>query len=135
MAGASKYLTTAVFNQYFVGKPTYVALFTDNPTDENDTSKEITASWYGRKQATFGAAQTDAGKELIKNETQVLFSRVTGTPVRVKYWGVYDAETGGNLLISEKVPSDDQSDPDAGQSIAVGTAFLADVAALKVTFD
>lgn len=125
MSGASTYLTTAVFNQYFVGKQVYLALFTDDPTDANDTSKEVNAAWYGRKQASFGAVKTKDKKELILNDAAVLFSRVVGAPVTVKAWGIYDAETGGNLLFSQTMDE---------QTLAIGSSFGADAGSLELTF-
>lgn len=125
MAGASTYLTTAVFNRYFVGKQVYLALFTDDPTDANDTSKEVSTSWYGRRQVSFGAVKTQDKKEAILNDAAVLFARVVGAPATVKAWGIYDAETGGNLLFSQTMDE---------QTLAVGTSFGADAGSLELTF-
>ena len=71
----------------------YVALFTTDPTDA-DTGTEVTGGSYARTAVTFsvtGNAATNTGG--------VEFPAATADWGTVSHIGVYDASTGGNLIL------------------------------------
>lgn len=93
---------------------TYVALFTDFPGDGATQSNECTTSNYGgyarvpvarngssNKKWTITAATGDvnAAPVTVSNADAINFAPCTsGTPT-VKYWGLFDAISGGNLMV------------------------------------
>jgi hypothetical protein len=73
----------------------YVSLHTANPgtTGANEIDK-LTATWYLRKAGTFPAPT--AG--VTSNSVAIQFSAVTIAAVTVSHFGVWDAESNGNML-------------------------------------
>lgn len=71
---------------------TYIGLLTDDPTVSGNSTAEVYGGSYARQQVTWGTAANG----LIKNTALITFPAMpSGT---IKYWGVYDAATNGNLL-------------------------------------
>jgi hypothetical protein len=103
MSAASTYLAQAIIGHvlrsqaYTPPAGIYLALAVDSLTDDNDTTKELSASWYARKQIASWAAPTGSGMS-TSNSNAVTFDRVTGSAVTVPNWGLYDAASGGNLI-------------------------------------
>jgi hypothetical protein len=78
----------------------YLALFTTNPT-ENGTGNECVGTAYARVEVTNNSEKwPNAIAGLKTNGTLIVFP-VVGTSGwgTVSHWGLYDAATGGNLLI------------------------------------
>lgn len=74
----------------------FLALFSSDPLDDNtNTAGEITGGWYARQPTGAWAAPTT---NVTSNSNQIQFAAVTGSPVSVSHWGIYDAITGGALL-------------------------------------
>lgn len=105
MAGFSTHLAQAVLNHFVrritqpVPNGTYLALFVADPTDANNTANEVTGGWYQRQQIT-GWSAPGTGGSSTSNNNQVLFSAVTDNAISITHWGIYDAVTSGNLLVS-----------------------------------
>ena len=78
-----------------VTRPTawYVALFTTDPTDA-DTGTEVSGGSYARTAVTFSVTGN-----LATNSAGVEFPAATASWGTVSHIGVYDASTGGNLII------------------------------------
>ncbi len=105
MAGFSTHLAQALINHVFRGQNyaapngIYLALFVADPTDNNITANEVSASWYGRQPVNSWAAPTGTAVSTA-NSNQVVYNAVSGSAVTVTHWGLYDATTSGNLLAS-----------------------------------
>lgn len=105
MAGFSTHLAQALINHVFRGQAytspssVHLALFVADPTDNNLTANEVVGSWYGRQPISSWTAPTGTGVATA-NSNQIVFSAVTGSPVTVTHWGLYDAANSGNLLAS-----------------------------------
>lgn len=99
MSGFSNYLANQIINDTLVTPYTsrYLALFVDDPTDANDTTKEVSGVWYTRKLTGAWASPTVGVSE---NLSVIQFNPVTGGQVVISHWGIYDAATSGNLLYS-----------------------------------
>ncbi|MCE3025729.1 hypothetical protein [Salinicola sp. DM10] len=83
----------------------YIALFTSDPTDSN-TGNEVSDSGYLRQDAAKGGsiesgwtAPTASGDgTMSSNAKLVQFPPVADGQVTVSHYGIYDAQSGGNLL-------------------------------------
>jgi len=99
MAGFSDYLENELLDHVFrnsaYSQPAtvYVGLFTAAPSDAGGGT-EVSGGGYVRKAVTFGAAAGGA----ISNSAEVDFGTTTGAWGTVTHFGIFDAESGGNLL-------------------------------------
>lgn len=71
---------------------TFLGLLTDDPTVAGLSTAEVYGGSYVRQQITWGTASNG----IIKNSTLITFPAMP--TAKIKYWGVYDAATNGNLL-------------------------------------
>lgn len=71
---------------------TYLGFFTDDPTVAGLSTAEVYGGSYARQQITWGTASDG----FIRNNALVTFPAMPSATI--KYWGVYDAATNGNLL-------------------------------------
>ena len=104
----------------------YLALFTSNPTDAG-TGTEVTGNGYARKVIPFSTATTGT----ISNASEVAFATPTGAWGIVTHFGIYDALTGGNLLVHGPLTTAD------GTAITPTTSneFKVKATKLSVTMD
>lgn len=112
MSAASNDLENKIINKVFRGTDfttpakTYIALHTADP-GENGTNGEVsTATWpsYARQDAAKGGTQSAAwtapSDGVSKNALQLLYAMYDGAaPLTVTHFSVWDAVTGGNLLV------------------------------------
>jgi hypothetical protein len=109
MAGFSTYLAAKIIDAtlrksaYSTPANAYLALFSADPTDENVTTNEVAGAWYGRVNA--GAWSDPQLTGSSANSDTLIYNAVTGVPVTVSHWGIYDAETSGYLLYSGEFSS------------------------------
>ncbi|SDZ94478.1 phage tail fiber protein [Marinobacterium iners] len=106
---ASDYLENALINATLRGAafPTpsslYLALFTADPTDANVVANEETGQWYVRQDLAGGgpinSAFTAPSNGVTSNAKVVTFAPVTDAQTTITHYGIYDASSGGNLLI------------------------------------
>lgn len=77
----------------------YLGLFANSPTDAN-TGTEITTVLRagGRVAITFGAKQADGSRTVRKNSAEVNFGNAAASG-NVTHVGIFDAQSGGNLLM------------------------------------
>jgi hypothetical protein len=102
-AALSNYLENAIINHFLKGgaavaQPAglYLGLFTDATGIANDQpTTEVTGNGYARIPVTFGAAASGS----TSNTADASFAAATGPWGTVNYVGVFDAATGGNLLV------------------------------------
>lgn len=98
MGALSNYLEEKILNDYFVNDTVYVALFTSDPTDL-DSGTEVIGGSYERQVTPFSAPiQNEGDQAEIVNTAEVKFPIATADWGEVGHFGVYDAETNGNLL-------------------------------------
>lgn len=76
----------------------YIALFTDEPGRIAPYLNELTG--YTRQALSFGAASNG----VAANSAGISFGTLPDATIR--YWGIYDASTNGNLLEYFKMPSE-----------------------------
>ena len=109
MSGLSDYGEALVLNCLLratnVTAPThvYIALFTSDPTDANVTANEVSDSAYARQVCPFNSPHATDGYSA--NTSEVEFPAIADSTITVKYVGIYDALTGGDLLYSQAVGS------------------------------
>jgi hypothetical protein len=90
-------------NELLVGKtafatPTaYVALYTAAPSDSGGGT-EVTGGSYARK-STAGADWAASSGGSIQNANAITFATATASWGTVTHFGVFDALSGGNLLL------------------------------------
>lgn len=106
MSAFSDYLEQQLVNATlrggsYAGGLVYIALFTDNPTDA-DVGNELADSAYIRQVAGepassgFNAPNATGGN--TSNAMVITFPAIADSQVVVSHWGIYDAQTEGNLL-------------------------------------
>jgi hypothetical protein len=97
----SDYLENALLDAVLRNTPytspsqVYVALFTSDPTDAG-TGTEVSGGGYTRQAVTFNAPSNGQ----VTNASDILFPVATASWGTVTHVGIYDAQTGGNLLFS-----------------------------------
>ena len=79
---------------YTMPTTVYVGLSTGSFGDDN-SGTELTGNGYARQSISFGAAASGTAS----NDAAVEFPAATGSWGTVSHFGLFDASTGGNLLI------------------------------------
>lgn len=99
MASISNYLKNKLLDHslgvasFTMPSTVYVGLFLTNPTAAN-TGVEVSGYGYARQATTFGSAVN----ALSSNTSAEVFTASGGSFGRIKYIGIYDAVSSGNLL-------------------------------------
>lgn len=121
MVNATDYLENKILNDLLVNQTTFVALYVNgSPGDAGTANPEVSGGSYKRKQATWTVANGTASLAAA-----ILWS---GMPAAtVGGWAVFDAESGGNMLIAAAFTS--------AKTVAAGDSFSTDVGALTVSCD
>lgn len=100
MSAMSNYLENEILDHilgtgaYTAPTTVYVALSTGS-FGEGNTGTELTGNAYARVSASFGAASSGTAS----NDAAIEFTAATGDWGSVSHFGLFDASTGGNLLI------------------------------------
>lgn len=117
MAAASNYLENAIYNLVYRGiamtppAKTWIALHTSDPGDTGGNEVPTTTyPAYVRQDAAKGGAQLDAWTEPSdgagKNTLQLIYPMYDGAaPLTVTHFSIWDAQTGGNMLIHAPLAS------------------------------
>lgn len=98
---ASNYLRGQVVDgtlraiNYVAPLAVYISLHTSDPTADALAATEVAGAWYDRQPVTF-AAQTTAGQ--TSNSGAINYDPVSGGPVTVTHYAIWDAATLGNML-------------------------------------
>ena len=99
-------LLDLIFNKdAFTGPTTYVALFTDDPTDAG-SGTEVTGGSYARVlvydngsgSPDWTVATVDAPGWKVVNDDDITFPTATASWGTITHFAVFDASTSGNLL-------------------------------------
>lgn len=126
MAEISNYLENALINgtlrgsSYTAPTTTYLALYTNDPTDA-DTGTEVTGGSYVRQAITFSAPSNGA----TSNSSAIEFPQCTSTWGTITHVGIRDAVTSGNLLYHTPL--------DTSKTISTGDIFKVTATNLTVT--
>jgi hypothetical protein len=100
MSAMSDYLENEILDHilgtgaYTMPTTVYVGLSTGSFNDDN-SGTELSGSGYARQSIAFGAAASGTAS----NSGAVDFPAATGSWGTVSHFGIFDASTGGNLLI------------------------------------
>jgi len=100
MSAMSDYLENEILDHilgtgaYTMPTTVYVGLSTGSFNDDN-SGTELSGSGYARQSIAFGAASGGTAS----NSGAVDFPAATGSWGTVSHFGIFDASTGGNLLI------------------------------------
>lgn len=100
MSAMSDYLENEILDHilgtgaYTMPTTVYVGLSTGSFNDDN-SGTELSGSGYSRQSIAFGAAASGTAS----NSGAVDFPAATGSWGTVSHFGIFDASTGGNLLI------------------------------------
>lgn len=113
MAALSNYLEAQLINAVLRGSDftspsvdnLHMALFTSDPTDDNETANEVSEDWYSRVPTgswTSPSVNSD-GKNETKNSSAITFDAVddadSSHTITITHVGIYDASSSGNLLV------------------------------------
>ncbi len=87
-------------SQHVTLNKVYVGLYTTEITQEGEGVEVVTTdTGYKRQQVTFGDVTVDEeGYSVVSNTSVVDFGTATGDYGTVTHMGVFEAETGGNML-------------------------------------
>lgn len=97
MAALSNVHAASILNTSLRSGTYYLALFLTDPT-ASGTGTEASGGGYARKVISFDAPNLVAGKQQVKNTDAVDYGVITADIGTVSYWGIFDSQTGGNLL-------------------------------------
>ena len=97
MADLSNVHAASILNTSLRSGTYYLALFLTDPT-ASGTGTEASGGGYARKVISFDAPSLVAGKQQVKNTDAVDYGVITADIGTVSYWGIFDSQTGGNLL-------------------------------------
>lgn len=99
----SKYLEQNILDHVFKGSKypvpsLYVALFTDPPDNTGSGGTEVSGGSYARQSIDFDAA-TGMTPASTDSKADVQFPAATADWGTIKAVGIYDASSGGNMLL------------------------------------
>ena len=97
MAALSNVHAASILNTSLRSGTYYLALFLTDPT-ASGTGTGASGGGYARKVISFDAPSLVAGKQQVKNTDAVDYGVITADIGTVSYWGIFDSQTGGNLL-------------------------------------
>ena len=110
MPGKSQPYSDAVLNVLrgtgITGISPYVGLFSVAPSDDASPGTELSAAGYTRQPITFGAPVSDAGNvRKISNTANLQFGPATSDWLAAVAFGIFDAQSTGNLLYWNTLPT------------------------------
>ena len=97
MAALSNAHAASILNSSLRSGTYYLALFLTDPTAAA-TGTEASGGGYARKIIAFGAPSLVSGYQQVTNSADIDFGVITADIGTVSYWGIFDSQTGGNML-------------------------------------
>lgn len=97
MAALSNVHAASLLNTSLRSGTYYLALFLTDPTAAA-TGTEASGGGYARKVITFDAPSLVSGRQQVTNTAEVDYGVITADIGTVSYWGIFDSQSGGNLL-------------------------------------
>lgn len=131
MSAFSDHLEAALINATlrgatYTGSAVYVALFTSDPTDAG-SGVELVDGAYVRQRAHASVASdgfTIPANGSSSNTRNLIFPAIAGTQKIVTHWGIFDAQTGGNLLYHSPMVNPKTLDPTDVLSFPIGSLVV-----------
>ena len=108
----------------YTGSAVYVALHQADPTDEGLTNTEVTDSGYARQvahTATPSDGFTSPVNGVTTNTKIVQYPAIIDATIIVTHWALWDAPTGGNLVLHEAMTNPKTLDATDVMSFPVGS--------------
>ncbi|HZT32759.1 MAG TPA: hypothetical protein VFA33_22920 [Bryobacteraceae bacterium] len=110
MPGKSQPYSDAVLNVLrgtgITGVSPYLGLFSVAPADDNSAGTELAGAGYARQPVTFGAPVSDTGNvRKISNAANLQFGPASSDWLPAVAFGIFDAQTNGNLLYWNTLPT------------------------------
>lgn len=131
MSAFSDYLENTLVNATlrgatYTGGAVFVALFKADPTDAG-SGQELTDSGYVRQRAHTTVASdgfTVPSNGSSSNARNLVFPAIVQTQVQITHWGIFDAQTGGNLLYHAPMLNPKTLDPTDVLSFPIGSLIV-----------
>jgi hypothetical protein len=105
----------------------YLGLFTSVTDGEVPTLTEVSGGSYARAAITNDATSWSRTGNVVSNDNLITFTTATGSQGTVTHWGLWDASSGGNLLVYGTLP--------AATAINNGTTFRVAAGQIVVTYN
>jgi hypothetical protein len=131
MSAFSDYLENTLVNATlrggtYTGGAVYGALFTANPTDAG-TGAEVVDSGYVRQRAHASVASdgfTVPANGATSNARNLIFPAIVDSQKVITHWGLFDAQTSGNLLFHAPMLNPKTLDPTDVLSFPIGSLII-----------
>lgn len=131
MSAFSDHLEAALINTTlrgatYTGGSVFIALFTADPTDAG-TGAELTDSGYIRQRAHTTVASdgfTVPANGSSSNTKNIIFPAIVDAQKTITHWGIFDAQTSGNLLYHSSMLNPKTLDPTDVLSFPVGSLIV-----------
>jgi len=131
MSAFSDYLenvlvSTTLRGSTYTGGAVYIGLFTANPTDTG-AGAEVTDSGYIRQRAHTSVTSdgfTVPANGVSSNARNLIFPAIVDSQKIVTHWGIFDAQTTGNLLYHSSMTNPKTLDPTDVLSFPIGSLIV-----------
>lgn len=131
MSAFSDYLEAQLINATlrgatYTGAGVYVALFKADPTDAG-SGAEVSDSGYVRQRAHATVASdgfTAPANGSSSNTRNLIFPAIVDVQNTITHWGIYDAQSAGNLLFHAPMLNPKTLDPTDVLSFPVGSLIV-----------
>lgn len=131
MSAFSDYLENTLINATlrggtYTGGAVYAALFTSDPTDAG-TGAEVVDSGYVRQRAHASVASdgfTVPANGATSNARNLIFPAIVDSQKVITHWGLFDAQTSGNLLYHSSMLNPKTLDPTDVLSFPIGSLII-----------
>jgi hypothetical protein len=131
MSAFSDYLENTLINATlrggtYTGGGVFVALFTNDPTDAG-TGAELSDSGYIRQRAHASVASdgfTVPANGSSSNARNLVFPAIVDAQKTITHWGIFDAQTSGNLLYHAAMLNPKTLDPTDVLSFPIGSLII-----------
>ena len=133
MTAFTDYTENAIANHIFRGiaftmpAALYAALFSAVANGETGSVTELSGNGYARAACNPGTSNWNApvaGNGTVANGVAITFPQASGDWGTVAYWGLYDAATGGNLLVYAPLANSRNITNEATPSFAAGAMTI-----------
>lgn len=122
----NKLIETTLRGGTYTGGGVFIALFTANPTDAG-TGAEVVDSGYVRQRAHASVVSdgfTVPANGVTSNARNLQFPAIVDAQTVVTHWGVFDAQTAGNLLYHAPLLNPKTLDPTDVLSFPIGSLTI-----------
>lgn len=131
MSAFSDYLEAQLINTTlrgatYTGGSVFIALFTADPTDAG-TGAELADSGYIRQRAHTTVASdgfTVPANGSSSNTKNIIFPAIVDAQKTITHWGIFDAQTSGNLLYHSSMLNPKTLDPTDVLSFPIGSLIV-----------